>query len=368
MNKTLFDSLSIGPVALKNRLAMAPMTRNRADNSDEAPTGLHATYYSQRAGAGIVLSEGAPISPTARGYIFTAGLYNDAQVSGWANVLNAVHEKGGIMQAQLWHTGRVSHPYFHNGSKPPAPSAIQPEAQAFTPDGFQPAPQPRELSVDEIASIVDDFRQAARNAKQAGFDGCQIHGANGYLIEQFLHDSANTRTDEYGGSIENRSRFLFEIIEAVAGEIGEERTSLRLSPSNLFNIQNDSDPKSLYSYIVERLNGYNLSFLEMVEPLADISAHPQLIPNVAEFFRPKYNGVFMTNGGYTKESATEVVENGFADLVSFGKLYLANPDLAERFRLDAPLNEPNSETFYQPGADGYTDYPVLEEKTSTAVS
>jgi len=359
----LFKPIKIGPVELKNRIVMAPMTRNRAANEHEAPTELHMEYYSQRSSAGLILSEGSPVSPAARGYIATAGIYNDAQEEGWKKVNRAVHEKNGHIQIQLWHVGRVSHPYFHNGEKPPAPSAIRPDAMSFTPDGFKPSPEPREMTKDEIKSTIEDFRKAAARSKKAGFDGAQIHGANGYLIEQFLHSSANQRTDEYGGSIEKRARFLFEVIEAVAGEIGEERTSLRLSPSNLFNTGNDPDSKELYKYVIEKLNGYNLSYLELVEALGDLTEHPHLVPNVTEHYRPLYNGVLMTNGDFSREEAIEVVENGTADMVSFARLFLANPDLPERFEANAELNEPDSDTFYGGRAEGYTDYPFLEDST-----
>jgi len=358
----LFKPLQIGPVKLKNRIVMAPMTRNRAVNDYEAPTELHAKYYSQRASGGLILTEGSPVSPAARGYIATAGIYNDAQEEGWKQVTKAVHEKNGHIQIQLWHVGRVSHPYFHDGKKPPAPSAIKPEAMAFTPDGFKPAPEPRAMSGEEIKATVEDFRKAAQRSKRAGFDGAQIHGANGYLIEQFLHSSANRRTDEYGGSIENRARFLFEVIDAVAGEVGEERTSLRLSPSNLFNTGNDPDSKELYEYVIKKLNGYNLSYLELVEALGDLSRHPHLVLNVTEHFRPLYSGVLMTNGHYSREEAIEVVETGKADMVSFARMFLANPDLPERFEAKAELNEPDSDTFYGGGAEGYTDYPFLESE------
>lgn len=356
-----FEPIKVGSVTLKNRICMAPMTRNRADNEDEAPTDLHAEYYSQRASAGLILSEGAPVSKFSRGYIYTAGLYNKEQLKGWTNVLDKVHDRGGVMQAQLWHTGRVSHPYFHDGQKPPAPSAIQPNAMAYTPDGFKEAPEPRALTADEIKGIVDDFRQAAANALRAGFDGVQIHGANGYLIEQFLHDTANQRTDAYGGSIENRARFLFEIIEAVTEEAGADRTSLRLSPSNVFNTENDSNSRELYEYVIRKLNGYNLAYLELVEAIGDISEKPALVPDVLEHYGPLFDGPVMTNGGYDRDSALEVIESGKADMVSFAKLFLANPDLPRRLKENAPLNEPDRDTFYAQGKEGYTDYPFLDE-------
>jgi N-ethylmaleimide reductase len=360
----IFEPLKMGPVELKNRIVMAPMTRNRAANNHEAPTDLHTEYYSQRASGGLIITEGSPVSPAARGYIATAGIYNDAQQAGWEKVNKAVHKENGHIQVQLWHVGRVSHTYFHGGEKPPAPSAIKTDAMAFTPEGFQPTSEPRAMTEEEIKKTVEDFRIAAQRSKKAGFDGAQIHGANGYLIEQFLHSSANQRTDQYGGSIENRARFLFEVVDAVAGEIGEERTSLRLSPSNLFNTENDPDSKVLFEYVIQKLNGYNLSYLELVEPLGDLSEHPHLISSVAKHFRPLYNGVLMTNGNYSREEAIEVVENGTVDLVSFARLYLANPDLPERFKQNAELNEPDTDTFYGGGPKGYTDYPFME---STAV-
>ncbi|NBC26416.1 MAG: alkene reductase, partial [Bacteroidetes bacterium] len=288
--KKAFTPITIGTLELKNRIIVAPMTRNRADNDYDAPTDLHAEYYSQRASAGLILSEGAPVSPTARGYINTAGLYNDQQLKGWKHVLKKVHASGGLMQAQLWHTGRVSHPYFHNGGKSPAPSAIKAEAMAYTPDGFQETPEPRALTVGEIGEIVDDFRTAARNAIDSGFDGVQIHGANGYLVEQFLHDTSNTRNDKYGGSIENRSRFLFDIIDAVTDEVGSARTSLRLSPSNLFNTKNDSESQKLYETVIKRLNDYDLAYLELVEAIADLEGHPHLVQDVIGHYGPLFNG------------------------------------------------------------------------------
>lgn len=362
--KKAFTPITIGTLELKNRIIVAPMTRNRADNDYDAPTEMHAEYYSQRVSAGLILSEGAPVSPTARGYINTAGLYNDQQLKGWRHVLKKVHAGGGLMQAQLWHTGRVSHPYFHNGGKPPAPSAIKAESMAYTPDGFQETPEPRALTVHEIGEIVDDFRTAARNAIDSGFDGVQIHGANGYLVEQFLHDTANTRNDEYGGSIENRSRFLFDIIDAVTGEVGSARTSLRLSPSNLFNTKNDSESQKLYEMVIERLNDYDLAYLELVEAIADLEGHPHLVQDVIGHYGPLFNGPVMTNGGYDRESGLQVIESGKADMVSFAKLFLANPDLPRRLEEGAPLNEPDRNTFYAPGKKGYTDYPFLDESGS----
>ncbi len=364
MNKNehkIFTPLQIGPVKLNNRLVMAPMTRNRADNVFEAPTDLHVEYYSQRASAGLIISEGSQVSKQGRGYMYTAGIYNEEQVEGWKNVTDAVHENGGKIQIQLWHTGRVSHPYFQNGGKPVAPSAIKADSKAFTPNGFEDTPEPRALATNEVEDIIQDFGRAAERARRAGFDGAQIHSANGYLVEQFLHDSSNKRKDRYGGSIENRSRFLFEVIDAVAKEMGENRTSVRLSPSNLFNTDNDSQSRDLYEYVIRKLNEYDLAFLELVEPLDDVSDRPELVNHVAEHFRPVYNGMLSTNGKYDRESGMKVIETGTADMVSYAKLFLANPDLPERFKKDAPLNEQDPDTFYGTGKEGYIDYPFLEE-------
>lgn len=364
----LFTSIKAGDMKLKNRLAMAPMTRNRAHNDANAPTKLHQDYYSQRASAGLIISEGSQISEQGVGYIDTAGIHNEQQIEGWKKVLDAVHEQGGLMQAQLWHVGRVSHTHFHDGDKPVSSSSQNANTQVFTPNGFEPTSDPRPLSVDEIKSVVDDFRQGARNAIDAGFDGVQVHGANGYLIEQFLHDSINDRTDEYGGSIENRARFLFEVLDAVINEVGEEKVSLRLSPSNLnMGTDNDSQSKKLYEYVITKLNDeYNLAYLELVEALGGLEDHPHLAENVIDYYGQFYDGVLMTNGNYDRESAMKIVEEGKANLVSFAREFLANPDLPKRFKIDAPLNEPDQQTFYGGDAAGYTDYPYLEESVAAA--
>jgi len=359
--KKAFTPIKTGPVELKNRFVMAPMTRNRADNEHEAPVDLHVEYYKQRTSAGLIITEGSQISKEGRGYMYTAGIYNEEQVEGWQKVTDAVHKNNGKIQIQLWHTGRVSHPYFHDGGKPIAPSAIRADSKAFIPSGFVDTTEPRALTTDEVQEVIKEFGRAAARAERAGFDGAQIHGANGYLIEQFLHDSSNKRSDKYGGNVENRSRFLFEVIEAVANEIGEDRTSVRLSPSNLFNTNNDSHSRDLYEYIISKLNSYNLAFLELVEPLDDVSDRPELVNNVTKHFRPVYKGVLATNGKYGRKSGIEVIESGTADLVSYAKLFLANPDLVERLKRGARLNEPDPDTFYGGGEKGYTDYPFLEE-------
>ncbi|WP_138431349.1 alkene reductase [Fodinibius saliphilus] len=361
-DQKLFTPVTVGNNTLTNRLAMAPMTRNRAHNEANAPTDLHAEYYSQRASAGLILSEGSQVSQQGMGYIDTAGIHSKEQVKGWKTVLDRVHEKGGVMYCQLWHVGRVSHAYFQDGDAPVSSSAKNAGGKSFTPNGFEPTATPRALSTDEVVEVVEEFRRGARNAIDAGFDGVQIHGANGYLVEQFLHDSINDRTDRYGGSIENRARFLFEVLNAVIEEVGAERTSLRLSPSNLMNTDNDSQSKALYEYVIRRLDEeYELAFLELVEPLADLSNHEHLAKNVLDTYGPLYNGVLMTNGDYSREEAIAIVEEGKADMVSFAKLFLANPDLPKRFAINAELNEPDTATFYGGGEEGYTDYPFLDE-------
>ena len=360
--KKLFTPVTLGGKKLKNRLAMAPMTRNRAHNKANAPTELHQKYYAQRASAGLIISEGSQVSQQAMGYIDTAGIHNDEQIHGWEKVLNKVHEKDGVMYCQLWHVGRVSHTSFHDGKPPVSSTDKNAGGQVFTADGFTSTSTPRALKTEEIPEVIADFRKAARNAITAGFDGIQIHGANGYLVEQFLHDSINDRDDRYGGSIENRARFLFEVVDAIVDEIGADRTALRLSPSNLMNTDNDSRSKELYEYVIRKLSDdYDLTFLELVEPLADLSEQPHLAKNVIEYYGPFYEGILMTNGRYDREEAIAVVEEGKADMVSFAREFLANPDLPERFRRNAPLNEPDRSTFYGGDAKGYTDYPFLED-------
>lgn len=359
----LFRSVQLGLRELENRIAMAPMTRNRAHNEENAPTDLHVEYYSQRAGAGLIISEGAQISEQAQGYVDTAGIHSEEQIEGWSKVLDAVHGKAGVMYCQLWHVGRMSHKSLLDGKSPLSSTAQRAEDEVLTEDGYQQASPPRVLSPEEIEVVVSEYREAASNAREAGFDGVQVHAANGYLIEQFLHDSINDRGDEYGRTIENRSRFLFEVLDAVIDEVGANKVCLRLSPSNLKHTDNDSNSKELYQYIIEKLNEeYSLALLELLEPLTDVSTRPDLAQNVLNYYGPFYDGPLMTNGGYDRESAIEVVEEGKADMVAFGRKFIANPDLVERLRLDAPLNEPDEDTFFGGGARGYVDYPTLDEE------
>ncbi len=355
----LFQPVCVGPYRLANRIVMAPLTRSRA-SEDGVPTSLMAEYYAQRASAGLIIAEGTNISPQGRGYAFTPGIYNDAQVAGWRQVIEAVHACGGRIFPQLWHVGRVSHPALQpGGSLPVAPSAIRPDAKSFTKTGFQACVTPRALATTEIPEIVEQYRHAARNALSAGFDGVEIHAANGYLIEQFLRDSTNKRTDAYGGSRENRGRLLLEVTEAVAGVCGGERVGIRLSPVSPVNGADlDSDPAATYAYVVERLNTFGLAYIHIIE---GATQGPRKVPGGFDLhiLRRSFKGLYIANNGYDLELALEARRRNLADLISFGRLYIANPDLVERLRIGARLNVPDRATFFGGGVAGYTDYPVL---------
>lgn len=361
----LLTPAKLGPYELKNRVVMAPMTRDRANNAELAPTELHVQYYTQRASAGLIVTEGSQISPQGVGYIYTPGIHSQAQVAGWRKVTEAVQAKGGRIFIQLWHVGAVSHPDFHGGALPVAPSVFNPQAKAYTPKGqLKDTVAARALETHEVRAIVLDFAQAARNALQAGFDGVEIHGANGYLIEQFLRDSINKRTDLYGGSIENRARFLFEVVEAVGRVVGYEKVGVRLSPSNTWNSPPDSNNRALYDHVIDGLTDYGLAYLHLREPAGDVSAIPNMVTNVAEHYRKIYQGTLIINTGFDREKGNEVVRKGDADLVAFGVPYIANPDLVERFRLGASLAKADQATFYTPGEKGYTDYPPLRAQAA----
>ncbi|WP_460613375.1 MULTISPECIES: alkene reductase [Hymenobacter] len=364
MNHTphLFSPVQVGALTLPNRFAMAPMTRSRATNEATVPTESVVKYYVQRASAGLIITEGSQVSPQGVGYINTPGIYSEEQVAGWKKVTDAVHAAGGRIFIQLWHVGRVSHPFFHNGELPVAPSAIKPEgAKAFTGQGFEDVPTPRALDLSEIPGVVDQFRQAARNAKLAGFDGAEIHGANGYLLDQFIQDGSNQRTDEYGGSLENRTRFVKEVVQAVIGELGADRVGIRLSPQGSASIK-DSDPVKTFSYVTEQLNQFNLAYLHVIEALPGHPMAQPSVPAVAAHLRKIFKGTFILNGGYTQETAEEALANNEADVIAFGVPFIANPDLVERFRIGAALNTPDPSTFYVPGDKGYIDYPSLQDQ------
>lgn len=356
MADTLFSPTKLGAIEIANRFVMAPLTRNRAP--DLHPTDMTVEYYRQRAGAGLIITEGTQISPMGQGYAWTPGIYNDAQVAGWKKVTEAVHGAGGNIVAQIWHVGRISVPQLLDGRDPVGPSAISAEAKTFDGEGFVATTTPHALTVEEIAATVEDYRNAARNAKAAGFDGVEIHAANGYLIDQFLRDTSNKREDAYGGSIENRTRFLREVVDAVTEILGAERVGIRLSPwSNANNVGIDSNTAELFGAVVEFLNTKPMAYVHFVEGQ---TGGPREWPEDGiETLRAKSKAPYIANNGYDKAMAEAALKEGAA-AAAFGKLFIANPDLPTRFEKDAPLNEPNPDTFYGGGAEGYTDYPFLD--------
>jgi len=353
----LFSPLKIGNITLKNRIVMAPLTRCRSVN-EHIPNELMSQYYAQRASAGLIITEATQITPQGLGYPCTPGIHNQAQIDGWKKTTQAVHDKGGKIFLQLWHVGRISHSSFLGGELPVSASAITPAGQVYTFEGMQEYETPRALTLSEIQDLVTTYANAAENAMQAGFDGVEVHGANGYLLDQFLRDGTNKREDEYGGNIENRSRFLFEVIKAVTQKIGADKVGLRLSPSGTFNDITDSNQQEHFSYVCEKLNAFNLAYLHIVDALEGDIKHGA---NVVELpiLRDAYKGVLIVCGGYDKAKGNSVIENHLADAVAFGQLLLANPDLVERFKIDANLNEPDPDTFYTQDEKGYTDYPTL---------
>lgn len=360
--KILATPFNVGNMTLSNRFVMAPLTRQRA-GSDLAPNELNALYYGQRSSAGLIISEASQISPQGMGYANTPGIYSKSQIEGWKKVTNAVHEQGGYIFCQLWHVGRHSHPVLQEGGKTPvAPSAIAEEGLITTPNGKLPAVVPQALSQEEIKSIIEDYRTAARNAIAAGFDGVEIHAANGYLIEQFLNDSSNKRTDDYGGSIQNKTRFAVEVTGAICQAIGSNRTGIRLSPSGTnFGVRNEQ-PVETFEYLIKALERFNLAYIHLIEPQQEAVAQlPHYLSNVTAHFRPLIQTVLITSAGYTFQSAEKAVQEGKADLVAFGKLFISNPDLVERYKNDFPIAPYDSASFYGGGAAGYTDYPFSNE-------
>ena len=352
---------------LDNRVIMAPMTRSRADNEGNVPTDeLQGLYYKQRASAGLIITEGSQISEKAVGYINTPGIHTEAQIKGWKNVTERVHNAGGKIFIQLWHVGRISHPDFHNGDLPHAPSAINPNEKAYTPEGFKDTVTPKAMTNEDIQQTIEDFRQAAKNAMDAGFDGVEIHSSNGYLIHQFFNGTSNQRTDAYGGSIENRARFFFEVLDAIKEEMPENKIGARFNPSlhGIFGMEMDEETIPTFDYVIEKLNEYNLAYVHLSEPFNDVSDIPYAESEIAKRYRPMYNGTLMINAGFDRESGNRVIEEGNADLVAFGKPFISNPDLVERFRRNAELAEWDQDTFYTPGEKGYTDYPALDEVES----
>jgi N-ethylmaleimide reductase len=357
MSNALFTPTTLGRIDLANRIVMAPLTRNRASVPGCVPNALNATYYAQRASAGLIVAEATPISPMGHGYPATPGIHSDAQVAGWKQVTDAVHSKGGRIVLQLWQVGRISHPsLLPDNALPVAPSAIKPQGQAFTYTGLQDYVTPRALETSEIPALIEDYRHAAENALKAGFDGVEVHAANGYLIDQFLRDSTNQRTDQYGGSIANRTRLLLEVVATVSKVWGADRVGVRISPINQFNDIRDSHPQALFNHVAESLNPFGLAYLHVVE--IGMSGDVSQVFDFAEL-RRAYKGNYMANGGYDKARGNVVVASGHADAVAYGVPFIANPDLVERFRQDAPLNPPDQSTFYGGGEVGYTDYPTL---------
>jgi N-ethylmaleimide reductase len=353
----LFEPFKAGDLELKNRIVMAPLTRSRA-GADNVPQDINRLYYEQRAGAGMIITEATQISPLGQGYIATPGIHTREQIEGWKHITDSVHANGSTTVLQLWHVGRVSHPDFH-GLQPVAPSPIAPRnMQTYTAEGLKPIPTPRALTAAEIQAVINDYRQAALNAKEAGFDGVEVHGANGYLLDQFLEDGTNQRDDEYGGSIENRARLLLEVTDTVMGVWGNSRVGVRLSPGGTFNDMSDSTPQETFGYAVRELNKRHPAYLHLIEVPQQHGEHP-VVDLSHRFFRSLFDGPLMVANEYTLEKACRVINEGSADLVAFGKLFIANPDLVERFKQDAPLNEPDPSTFYGGTEKGYIDYPAL---------
>ncbi len=360
----LFTPVKLGPYELTSRVLMAPLTRNRAGPGG-VPQEINVEYYAQRSSAGLIITEGSQISPQGTGYPGTPGIYSQAQITGWRRVTDAIHESGGRVFLQLWHVGRISHPSLQpNGALPVAPSAIKPDGETFTETGLQPFVTPRALETREIPGIVAQFRQAAENALEAGFDGVEVHGANGYLLDQFLRDGTNRRDDDYGGSLENRARLLLQVTHAVVGVFGADRVGVRLSPVNSFNSISDSSPDITFPYIAGRLNRFGLAYLHVVE--GDFAGSDATRGFDRRKLRAAFKGTYIANGGYDQLRAEVALATGAADLIAFGKPFIANPDLAARFATGAPLNWADEATFYGGDEKGYTDYPFLAPEQAQA--
>jgi 2,4-dienoyl-CoA reductase-like NADH-dependent reductase (Old Yellow Enzyme family) len=353
---TLLDPLKIGDLELPNRIVMAPLTRNRSTGPGRVPNALMREYYAQRASAGLIISEATSVAPAGVGYPHTPGVWSDEQVAGWGNVVEGVHAAGGRILLQLWHVGRISDPSYHDGGLPVGPSAIAAKGNVSLLRPQRPYVAPRALTTEELADVVAAYRRGAENAERAGFDGVEIHGANGYLLDQFLQDSTNKRDDGYGGSIENRARLLLEVTGAVVSVWGRGRVGVHLAPRADLHDMGDSDLPATFGYVARELGKREIAFLCARES----TKTPRLGPEL----KAAFGGVYIANEGFDREHAEAVIEAGEADAVAFGKLFLANPDLPRRFSLRAPLNAWNSDTFYSDGPVGYTDYPALEQKAA----
>lgn len=373
MSLSLFSHFKIGPYTLKNRLVMAPLTRSRSKQPGNIPSRLNALYYAQRAGAGLIVSEATQISPQGQGYAWTPGIHTAEQIEGWRLVAETVHDADGLIFMQLWHVGRISHPALQpKGALPVAPSAIAPTGMAFITNSrgepeLVPFVTPRALETEELSGIVKQYTQAAKNALSAGLDGVEVHSANGYLLDQFLNSSTNQRRDAYGGSIENRARLLLEVVDAVARVCGSDRIGVRLSPLGTFNDMGDEDPEALFAYLAGQLDARDLAYLHVVDPSfgghqTTDTADPRGLA-IMRVIRERYKGALIVCGGYTLERAEAAIQSHRADLVAFGRPFIANPDLPERFRNGAPLNTPDPEKFYGGGVQGYADYPTLKQES-----
>jgi N-ethylmaleimide reductase len=358
----LFDPLVIGDITIKNRILMAPLTRMRSKQLGNIPYELNAEYYAQRASAGLIISEATQISQQGQGYPATPGIYSDDQVAGWKKVTDAVHAKDGKIFLQLWHVGRISHSSLQaNGALPVAPSAIAPSGKVLTANWTQePYEVPHALTVDEITDIISDYKLAAENAKKAGFDGVEVHSANGYLLDQFLQDGPNKRDDQYGGSIENRCRLLLQVVDAVVSVWGKGRVGVRFSPYGTFNDMSDSDPVKLFNYALAQMSDRGLAYVHVIEPRSTSAGGndqvAEQLPSTSKLFRQAFKGVFLSAGGYDSQNAVEALASGDADAIVFGRLFISNPDLPERLKANAPLTHYDRSTFYGGTEKGYTDY------------
>jgi N-ethylmaleimide reductase len=366
-NLSLLQALTLGSVELKNRMVMAPLTRMRAIEND-VPNPLAVEYYAQRASAGLIISEATQVSPLGKGYPATPGIYSPEQTTAWANIVKAVHQKGGKIFAQLWHVGRTSHSSFHEKEGLPiSPSAIKPEGKTFTNSwAFVPYETPREMTVFDIEQVIEQFYQAALNAKQAGFDGVEIHSANGYLLDQFLQSKTNHRIDEYGGSFENRTRLLNQILNRVTTVFDSSKVGVRLSPYGTFGDIAEADPIGLFTYVIEALNHHQIAYLHLIEPRSTSAGADDKVateaPNTSSIFRTVYKGLLISAGGFDRESGEEAIKSQQSDAIAYGRLYISNPDLVERFAKNIPLTPYDRKTFYGGNELGYTDYPSHEAK------
>ncbi len=361
--KSLFESVKVGDLTLNNRIIMAPLTRMRSKQPGDIPHALNALYYSQRSTAGLIISEATQISPQGKGYPATPGIHSNEQIAGWKLITQAVHEQGGKIFLQLWHVGRISHKSLQiDGKLPVAPSAIPAKNSGTYDSNFKPVAieTPHALTIDEIKSIIEDYKNATKNAIEAGFDGVELHGANGYLLDQFLHDGSNQRDDIFGGSIENRCRLVLEILDEIIKIIGKGRVGIRLSPYGTFNDMNDSNPIELFSYLLSEINSRNIAFVDLIEPRASTAGgsdkNNDKAPSTSELFRSKYNGFLISAGGYNPQTAKEAIEKNLADAISFGRYYISNPDLVNRIKNGLELTKYDRSTFYGGGEKGYTDY------------